>query len=215
MLCSSAACFPHSPCPLPFHALRARPCRPHASAALPGPAAAAAAAATLAQIVPTFPRIGGQPVRDWIGQAVDNLPGINGDDLARLLFPDLVGLVDGPTWLIGGLLTLAFVYWEGGVLLRAVRERQRQQREQRRRERQQRRREGQQPSGDSSTGSDEDEAAAAAVAAVEEALTPPPPLSPIDRARHERRRGLGWLALVTAGMIWMCGVVNGPTPFQP
>ncbi len=49
--------------------------------------------APLAAVVPNFPRIGGQPVRDWIGQAVENLPGFNGNDLARLLLPDLVGLV--------------------------------------------------------------------------------------------------------------------------
>lgn len=68
-------------------------------------------AAVIAAIVPEFPRIGGQPVRDWIGAMVDVLPGFNANDEARLLLPDLVGLVDGPTLLISGILGLAFVYW--------------------------------------------------------------------------------------------------------
>lgn len=50
---------------------------------------------TLAALVPEFPRIGGQVVRDWIGAAAEQLDGFNGDDLTRLLFPDLVDLVDG------------------------------------------------------------------------------------------------------------------------
>lgn len=81
--------------------------------AAPAPAAAAALphalllhegalSLPLAAIVPEFPRIGGQPVRDWIGARVENLPGIDGDDIARLLLPDLVALVDGPTFVIGG-----------------------------------------------------------------------------------------------------------------
>lgn len=147
-----------------------------------------------ASIVPSFPRIGGQPVRDWIGAAVDNLPGFNGDDLARLLFPDLVGLVDVPSLLVAGLLALALGYWEGGILLRQLRQWQQRQRRTR----------------DSDSSSEAGPATDAAPP-----LPPRPPLTGIERARYERRRGLGWLALATAGLIWMCGAVNGPTPFQP
>lgn len=43
-----------------------------------------------------------------------------------------------------------------------------------------------------------------------------PEWTQLDWARHERRRGLGWLALATAALIWLTGVVNGnPRPFQP
>lgn len=130
---------------------------------------------------------------------MDNLPGFNGDDLARLLFPDLVGLVDGPSLLVAGLLALALVYWEGGILLRRLRQRQQQQKRAR--------------SGSSGDGDAPPDASPPAPPA------PPPPVVPprmgLDRARYERRRGLGWLALATAGLIWMCGAVNGPAPFQP
>ena len=156
-------------------------------------------------MVPTFPRVGGQAVRDWIGQSVDNLPGFNGDDLARLLFPDLVNLVDAPTLLISLLLLLAFVYWEGGVLLRQLRERRRKQ--------QQQQQQGAQQEGDSGEG------AAGEAAALSEQDQPQhkqqrgrQEWTPLERARHERRRGLGWLALVTAATIWMTGVVNTFTP---
>ncbi|PSC75763.1 hypothetical protein C2E20_1169 [Micractinium conductrix] len=113
-----------------------------ASAAAPPATAAAlhaaAAVAPLASVVPEFPRFIDQPVRDWIGAAVENLQGFNADDAARLLLPDLVGLagrLDGPTLLIGGILVLAFIYWEGGILLQELRERQRRQSERQRRQR--------------------------------------------------------------------------------
>ena len=36
-----------------------------------------------------------------------------------------------------------------------------------------------------------------------------------DLTEKERRRGLGWLALVTALSVWCTGVVNKINPFQP
>ena len=138
-------------------------------------------------------------MRDWIGQSVDNLPGFNGDDLARLLLPDLVSLVDVPTLLISVLLLLAFVYWEGGVLLRQLRERQRKQRQQG-------------GNGESAAG----EAAAAAAAeqqqGQQEKQQERQEWTPLERARHEQRRGLGWLALATAATIWMTGAVSSFMP---
>ncbi|PRW59330.1 DNA processing [Chlorella sorokiniana] len=178
------------------------------------------ASAPLASVVPTFPRIGGQAVRDWIGQTVENLPGFNGDDLTRLLFPDLVGLVvqDAPTFLIGLILAIAFIYWEGGILLRQLRAR----RQARQRQRQQ---------GGSGEADGPAAAASGSAAAAADGLQADlgehhddhehherrrrEEWTPLDRARHERRRGLGYLALTTAGLIWLCGVVNNPTPFQP
>lgn len=181
--------------------------------------AAAAAQFPLAAVVPEWPRIGGQVVRDWIGAGVDQLPGFSGDDEARLLFPDLVGLVDGPTFLISVTLFVAFVYWEGGVLLRALRERRQQSDQQ-----QQGGRDdtgaalGSWDAGSPGEGSDRGwgEAGTQPVASEargEQQRTQREEL--IDRARHERRRGLGLLALITAACIWMTGVVNSPSPFQP
>ena len=175
---------------------------PPAAAALPQAAAAVAAVAPLAALVPTFPRVGGQAVRDWIGQSVDNLPGFNGDDLARLLLPDLVSLVDVPTLLISFLLLLAFVYWEGGVLLRQLRERQRTQRQQRQR---QEGSSGESPAGEAAAASEQQQA-------QHEQLQDRQEWTPLERARHERRRGLGWLALATAATIWMTGAVSSFMP---
>ncbi len=126
-------------------------------------------------------------------------------------------LQDGPTFLIGLILAIAFIYWEGGILLRQLRAR-----------RQARERQRQQGGGGTGAAGAAGEAAGSAAAGGL-----PPQLgeqhdehehherkrreewTPLDRARHERRRGLGWLALATAGLIWLTGVVNNPSPFQP
>lgn len=90
---------------------------PGAASGLVSSLASLPASAPLAAVVPTFPRIGGQSVRDWIGQAVDNLPGFNGDDLTRLLFPDLVGLVvSGLGWAVRGWLwSLLMNKWKPSI----------------------------------------------------------------------------------------------------
>lgn len=114
----------------------------------------------------------------------------------------------------GAVLLVAFVYWEGGILLRQLRQRQQADRKQRELER--RRQQG---------GSDDEELAAEGEQLRLEELEQEddwrhhgqhPEWTQLDWARHERRRGLGWLALTTAGLIWLTGVVNGnPRPFQP
>lgn len=123
-------------------------------------------------------------------------------------------LQDGGSFLVGLILAIAFIYWEGGVLLRQLRQR-RQARERQRPLEHQR----QQGGGEAGAGG----------AAAADGLQPQleehheehherkrwEEWTPLDRARHERRRGLGWLALATAGLIWLTGVVNNPTPFQP
>ncbi|KAL4425644.1 hypothetical protein ABPG75_009660 [Micractinium tetrahymenae] len=141
----------------------------------------------------------------------------------------------GPTLLISCTLALAFVYWEGGVLLRTLRERRAAEAARRRRERKARRRQrggGIFGSWDSGGGVVEDESGdeggsgeqgdGAWDAGILEDWGPePPPAAPpqppsrLEQARHERRRGLGYLALITAVLIWMTGVVSGPMPFQP
>jgi hypothetical protein len=133
---------------------------------------------------------------------VETLPGFNGNDEVRLLFPDLVGLVDGRSIITISCLALALVYWEGGILVRQWQEQRRKQRKRAR--------------GEVST-DDEDAAAAAAAAtaAAEAEQARKPPLTPIERARYERRRGLGFLALLTATLVWCCGFVQGPSPFDP
>ncbi|KAL4437980.1 hypothetical protein ABPG77_004201 [Micractinium sp. CCAP 211/92] len=189
----------------------------------------------VAAVVPEFPRIGGQVVRDWIGAATEQLSGFSGDDITRLLFPDLVGLVDGPTLLISCTLALALVYWEGGVLLRALRERQAAEAARRRQEREARRRErgggifgswdspagGADESSEGGSSSSQHGTGAWDARGWEDWGPEPPPgaLPPeptrVERARFERRRSLGYLALVTTVLIWMTGVVSGPSPFQP
>lgn len=203
---------------------------------------------------------------------------------------DLVGLagrLDGPTLLIGGILVLAFIYWEasaaagmpcvegglrpvpraeprrlraarlagaavhpvgcvaaimrhaapfplarkqcphaaaavpplaasthvqGGILLQELRERQRRQSERQRRQRR--------SSSIFDSWGGEDEGGADGVdgwdgGAGDEALQAEQQeqrrqqrQTRLDRARFERRRGLGWLALVTATAIWLTGVGN-------
>lgn len=120
-------------------------------------------------------------------------------------------LQDGGSFLVGLILAIAFIYWEGGVLLRQLRQRRQARERQRQLERQR-----QQGGGEAGAGG----------AAAADGLQPQldehheehhgrEEWTPLDRARHERRRGLGWLALATAGLIWLTGVVNNPTPFQP
>ena len=176
-------------------------CKPYATATLYTAAAVAATAAASAsaaavpldhrlhdlplqlspaRLVPNFPRIGGQELPEYWAAFADRLPGFNGDELRRLLFPDLV--MDAPNITIITLLAVAFVYWEGGILLRQLRERR---------------------GGGNSGGDGEDEGSGA---------PPLPPPSPVELARFERRRGLAWLALLTALSIWMTGIVSSPIP---
>lgn len=140
----------------------------------------------------------------------------------------------GPTLLITCTLAVALVYWEGGVLLRALRERRAAEAARRRREQEARRRQrgaGIFGSWDSTAGGADDssgEGSSGEEGGVgwdasgwgDWGPEPPPASLPqeptrVERARHERRRSLGYLALVTTVLIWMTGVVSGPTPFQP
>lgn len=36
-----------------------------------------------------------------------------------------------------------------------------------------------------------------------------------EARRKEKRRGLGWLAIITAITVWCAGVINNPNPLQP
>ncbi len=140
----------------------------------------------------------------------------------------------GPTLLISCTLALALVYWEGGILLRALRERQAAEAARRRQEREARRRErggGIFGSWDSPAGGADESSKAESssqhgtgawdAGGWEDWGPEPPPgaLPPeptrVERARFERRRSLGYLALVTTVLIWMTGAVSGPSPFQP
>lgn len=40
-------------------------------------------------------------------------------------------------------------------------------------------------------------------------------ISSVDDALRQRRRGLGWLALITFIAVWSTGVLNSPNPLQP
>lgn len=74
---------------------------------------------------------------------------------------------------------MAFIYWEGGIILHELEERRKQQQGEG----------GSQP--------------------------PNKPLTHYQQLIYERKRGLAWLAIVTAVSIWCTGVVNTPSPFQP
>ena len=150
------------------------------------------AASLVASIVPDFPRLFpyGPP------NSLPRLPGFNANDAVRLFLPDLAN----PSNIYPTLLLLssaaAFLYWEGGGLWRELEQEQELERLEE---------DFEQSSGRAGGNGPVDEAAlkARAVAAAR------------ARAARERRRALGWLALVTALAVWCTGLVNVGKPFQP
>ncbi len=104
--------------------------------------------------------------------------------MTKLLFPDVQTFT---TITIIGALLVAFVYWEGGIILHELEERRKAQKE-----------------------LEGGEGGAAG-----RALPPNRPMTPQQQALYERKQGLAWLAIATAVAIWCTGVVNTPTPFMP
>lgn len=164
--------------------------------------------------MPEFPRLGGQVVRDWIGAAADALSsqGFNGDTMSHLLMPDLVGLVDGPTLLTVLALIVALAYWEGGILLRQLRaQRVRRERQRQREQQQQQQQAGADWAGGEAGDWGDGEGSGAAAHDDDHEhheRQRQAAWTPLDKARHERRRGLGTLALATATLIWLTGLVS-------
>lgn len=100
---------------------------------------------------------------------------------------------------LGGALLVAFLYWEGGIILHEIEERQARAAQRRREEGEGSGSEGGEASGIVGTGRQ----------------PPNRPLTAEQAELYERKRGLAWLAIVTALAIWSTGVVNRPAPFMP
>lgn len=141
--------------------------------------------AVLGAIVPDFPRMV-QPIRDFIAHDVPSLTGFNANDVVKIFTPDLINPSSLYTCLLLVSCAAAFVYLEGVDLLQdLLQELDFERLEQKYLE------ENRDDNG-----------------------------APINSSREElrekeRRRGLGWLALVTALSVWCTGVVNRINPFQP
>lgn len=118
------------------------------------------------------------------------MEGFNADDLVRVLLPDLAG-IDASVLTISVALAICLVYWEGGSILRALRERRR-------------RREAAARHGGTEAG---------VAAEEEEALRHQRDMR--EELGHQRDRGLSWLALATAVAVWLTGVLNKPNAFMP
>ena len=141
----------------------------------------------LAALIPDFPRIGGQPLREWIGAQVPQLPGFNGDDLTRMLLADVQR--NPTTSAIIAALLVAFLFYEGELLF------ERWQRDH-----------------PASRQQQEEEGGGGAPNAQPQRRRHQ---TPMERLRHERRRGLYWLSMATAVALWCTGLLNRANPFQP
>lgn len=144
-----------------------------------------------AALVPDFPRYM-QTVRDFIAQDVPQLPGFNGNDINTIILPDLLNVANLYTAVLVLASAVAFFYWEGGQLLSDFRQEQDMERLE------EEFREGQQGGQEAGAGRGVD---AAELQRLGE--------TPEQRAKWERRRGLGWLALVTLLALWCAGGLVG------
>jgi hypothetical protein len=144
----------------------------------------------LADYVPKFPRIVDTPVKDFISSDVPLLPGFNADDMNQLFLPDLISTDTIYFLLLCISLAVAVVYLELGALLSDfMQEQELEKLEERYLQDEDDRRRGIQNLNSSS--------------------------KPEEIAMRERKRGLGWLAFITASAIWCTGILNKVNPFQP
>jgi hypothetical protein len=144
----------------------------------------------LADYVPKFPRIVDTPVKDFIAPDVPLLPGFNADDMNQLFLPDLISTDTIYFLLLCISLAVAVVYLELGALLSDfLQEQELEKLEERYLQDEDDRRRGIQNLSSSS--------------------------KPEEIAMRERKRGLGWLAFITASAIWCTGILNKVNPFQP
>lgn len=162
---------------------------------------------TLAEYVPEFPRLG-DPIRDFIAPDVPQLTGFNADDFTRLFLPDLIQPANIYTFLLFLSCAVAFVYLELGVLLDGFLQEQDFEKleedylEDAKTGKKQEDR--QQQHAEEGTIERDIEAKVRAKKAFKRA-----------KMQAERKRGLGWLALVTALAVWTTGLMNKINPFQP
>jgi hypothetical protein len=157
-----------------------------------------------AALVPRFPRLVEQ-VKDFIAPSVPQLEGFNADDLNRILIPDVVSPGNLYTLLLLLALVVAALNWEWTLEDS---------------ERDWMIKDSTKTKTTATRSISEDEVAKALADQGEgHGLVKATPAasdeSRLGKLRRERRRGLAWLALVTAVAIWCTGVLNKGTPFQP
>jgi len=158
----------------------------------------------LADYVPKFPRLYDAPVKDFIAPDVPPLPGFNADNMTRIFLPDLIDPSNIYTLLLFISCAAAVVYLELGALFNDfVQERDFEKLEERFLERQQeeRHKDGRENKKNEKLeyrSSDDAEG-----------------LSAEEILYRERKRGLGWLAFITAAAIWCTGILNKFNALQP
>jgi hypothetical protein len=155
---------------------------------------AAVAPVLVADYVPKFPRLFDTPVKDFIAPDVPPLSGFNADTMTKIFVPDLINPSNVYTFLLFISCAAAVVYLELGALFNDfVQERDFEKLEEHFLEGQ---REDRRKSKIEMRNTHEE-------------------LSPEEVAYKERKRGLGWLAFITAAAIWCTGILNKFNAFQP
>ena len=149
----------------------------------------------LADYVPQFPRIFDAPVKDFIAPDVPLLPGFNADNMNQLFLPDIINTTNLYYLLLFISCAVAVVYLEIGALVNDfIQEKDFEELEDQFLQQQEQRAKNKNE---------------------EMIATKVKPLSPEEIAYKERKRGLGWLAIITAAAIWCTGILNKINPFQP
>lgn len=138
-------------------------------------------------VVPEFPRYLEQ-IKDFIANDVPTLNGFNGNDIARLLFSDLVNPSNLYTFLLLFSCAVAFLSFEAPELYDEIKEEKELEKLE-----ESFRKESPQQAQDIETRD----------------------ISLQNKIAEERKRGLAWLALITSIAIWCTGVVNKIDAFQP
>ncbi|KAH7623446.1 hypothetical protein NADE_002635 [Nannochloris sp. 'desiccata'] len=169
----------------------------HCLSILPSAALPAQHLTVLADYVPKFPRLFDTPVKDFIAPDAPLLPGFNADDMTRIFLPDLINPSNIYTLLLFISCAAAFVYLELGALFNDfVQEKDFEKLEEQFLEGQRKDR----PENKNIEIRGNDDAGG---------------LSHEEMAYKERKRGLGWLAFITAAAIWCTGILNKLNAFQP
>jgi len=155
-------------------------------------------AASLASLVPDFVRLF-DTTGSRASDSMPRLPGFNVNDTVSIFLSDLIHPSNAYAILLLFSCTVAFCYWEGGVLLQELlQEKELENLE-----------DEYLSSGGIEKGADSSEDAAEMEKMGTHRLT--------EQALRssERKRALGWLALVVALSVWCTGAVNKLNPFQP
>jgi len=144
----------------------------------------------VASLVPDFPRLFGRP--DLLPkQFTSPVSGFDVNAETKLLFPDIVNIDNLYTAAIAIAFVVAFVSFEGIELLSSYQSEKVFERLAEKASRKKR------TLSDLSKDNEDDK---------EEY---------IELMKKERKRGLGWLAIVTAIAVWSTGILNNPSPLSP